>query len=539
MKRNKIYTSFFLLTILISWSCNEDFLYRPPKDTLLVGNFYTTAEGIQMAVNAMYQPLGAEGFNGKTYWMIGDGASDDAGPNGDDPDYIPIDQFTLAADNARNAGLWQEIYTMIALTNIVLENIEGNSADQSILDAAEGQARALRAFGYFILVQLYSDVPLLLDGMTPIELEAPYRTSAYEVYLQIIEDLKRASDILPTRSEFQAINPDFVGRINKHAAMGLLAYVYMTIAGELDMYNTETYPDNETNIAGIMDETSCWNTALDLCDDIINSNEYSLIPNFRDLWTREGDNCAESIWQLQFLGCGGYEAGNMRQAFWAPWQSDITGNDDGWGTHSPSAALAACFYDDPDSLIISGNTVDASVVPPGDKRFYWTLLFPGVPHEELPQSDGTPYTLAYSYGASGFACKKYVIGSGPDVCSMQAPNNVYMLRLGEILIMKAECLAELGQTAEAASTLDPIRERAGKPGISTSLSQTEMIDAVRLERRRELALEQKRWFDILRWGIAEDVLAEQGINMPLARRLFPIPNTEIALNKNLKQNTSY
>lgn len=538
MKRNKIYAIIFLLTALIAWSCNEDFLYRPPQDTLLVGNFYKTAEGIQMAVNAMYQPLGAEGFNGKTYWMIGDGASDDAGPNGDDPDYIPIDQFTLAADNARNAGLWQEIYTMIALTNIVLENIEGNSAEQNILDAAEGQALALRAFGYSILVRLYSDVPLLVEGMIPEELEAPVRTSAYEVYLLIIEDLERAVEILPTRREYEAINPDFAGRINKHAAMGLLAYVYMTIAGELDMYNTETNPDNETNIAGIMDKTTCWNTALELCNNIINSGEYSLIPNFRDLWTRDGDNCAESIWQLQFLGCGGYEAGNMRQAFWAPWQSDITGNDDGWGTHSPSASLAACFYDDPDSLIISGNTVDASVIPPGDERFYWTLLFPGVPHEELPQGDDTPYTLAYSYGASGFACKKYVIGSGSDVCSMQAPNNVYMLRLGEILLMKAECLVELNRAGEALSTLDPIRERAGKPLLS-GLGSEEAREAVRLERRRELALEQKRWFDILRWGIAMEVLAEDDITLPLTRRLFPIPNTEIALNKNLVQNTSY
>jgi hypothetical protein len=66
-----------------------------------------------------------------------------------------------------------------------------------------------------------------------------------------------------------------------------------------------------------------------------------------------------------------------------------------------------------------------------------------------------------------------------------------------------------------------------------------MSDIVRLERRRELALEQQRWFDILRWGIAIEVLATQDITLEPERRLFPIPNTEIALNENLVQNTGY
>ncbi len=539
MKKNKIYAIVLLqIVIMILMACNDDFLDRKPLDTLVTGNFYATAEGIQCAVNAIYAPFGEEGFNGKTIWMIGDGASDDAQANGVDPDYIPIDQFTLASDNARNADLWQLLYRIVALCNIVIENIDGNSAEQNILDRVKGEALCIRSYAYFVLVRLYSDIPLIIDGMSAEELLAPERTSASEVYTKIIADLQEASQLLPPRSNYTG---DDIGRVNKHTAMGILAKVYMTIAGDLTMYNTETHTDNDVQIRSIADPSSCYTEALALCDSIINSGEFSLLPNFRDLFTREGDNCAESIWQLQFIGCGTrHGSGNMMQAFWAPWQSQITGQSDGWGTHSPHADLIRCYYDNPEDLIITGNQVDTNVVPPTDLRFRETIMFPGVEYPELPVGDeNTPYVLAYGYGASGFACKKYVIGKGTDVCAMKAPNNSYLLRLADIYLLKAECLVELNRPAEAASVLDPIRTRAGKPGISPALSQSEMRDAVRLERRRELALEQHRWFDILRWGIAYDVLAAQDITLPPERRLFPIPSTEIALNENLIQNTSY
>ncbi len=538
MKKNRIYTIVLILTVLLIGSCSEDFLDRRPIDKLVTGNFYRTPEGIQAAANAMYAPLGEEGFNGKTIWMIGDGASDDAQANGDDPDYIPIDQFSLASDNPRNADLWQIIYKMIALTNIVLENVDDNSAEQALLNRIKGEALVLRAYGYYTLVLLYSDVPLVLDGMTPEELLAPARTSAYEVYLKIIEDLELAAELLPRKSAYVG---DDIGRVNTHAAMGVLAKVYMTIAGDLSMYNTESHSDNDTRIRSIANPATCYENALGLCDAIIISKEYSLLPVFSDLFLRSGDNCAESIWQLQFIGCGQrHGSGNMRQAFWAPWASQITGLSDGWGTHSPHSDLARCFYDNPDDLIVDGNAVDTNVVPPTDLRFRSTIMFPGVEYPELPVGDeGTPFALAYNYGASGFACKKYVIGRGSDVCEMKAPNNVYMLRLADIHLLKAECLVELNRSAEAAPVLDGIRTRAGKPLISPLLSQTEMREIVRLERRRELALEQQRWFDILRWGIAVEVLATQDIVLEPERRLFPIPNTEIALNENLVQNTGY
>lgn len=538
--KNKQWTKYILLPVVLIavLSCSEDFLERKPLDTLVAGNFYLTAEGIQAAANAIYAPLGEEGFNGKTIWMIGDGAADDAQANGEDPDYIPIDQFTLSSDNARNADFWQIQYRVIALANIVLENIEDNSAEQDLLDRVAGEAYFLRAYCYFNLVRIYSDVPLILDGMTPDELKAPVRTAAADIFQRVIDDLEAAAELLPAKSEYDG---DDIGRTNKHAAMAMLAKVYMTIAGELDMYNTEENSDNESRIRSIADVGSAWEEALNLCNTIISSNEYSLLPNFGSLWVREADNCEESIWQLQMLGCGSrHGSGNMRQAYFAPWQSEVTGVGDGWGTHSPHEDLIRCFYDNPDDLIMDGNTVDSTVLPPDDLRFVHTIMFPGVEYPELPSgADEIPYALPASYGASGFAVKKYVIGKGSDVCNQSAPNNVYILRYADILLMKAECLVELNRPGEAAPVLDPIRVRAGKDPIPATLNQSDMREAVRLERRRELAIEQSRWFDILRWGIAYDVLEAQDIVLPPARRLFPIPNTEISLNKNLVQNASY
>jgi hypothetical protein len=203
MKKSKLYATILLQVVLmILMACNDDFLDRKPIDTLVTGNFYSTSEGIQFAANAIYAPLGEEGFNGKSIWMIGDGASDDAQANGVDPDYIPIDQFTLASDNARNADLWQIIYRVIALTNIVIENVEGNSADQAILDRVKGEALTVRGYAYFTLVRLYSDVPLIIDGMAAEDLLAPARNSAYDVYKRIIADFEQGAELLPARSEY-------------------------------------------------------------------------------------------------------------------------------------------------------------------------------------------------------------------------------------------------------------------------------------------------------------------------------------------------
>lgn len=534
----------FILLLLfgVIISCNdEEFLDKKPLDTLVTGNYYKTPEGIQYAANAIYAPLGEEGFNGKTIWMIGDGASDDAQPNGVDPDYIPIDEFTLASDNPRNNDLWRIIYRMIALCNVVLENIDGNSANQEILNRAKGEALALRGYGYFNLVRIYSDIPLIVDNMSPEELLAPPRTPAPDIFRQIIFDLEEASTLLPSKNEYSG---DDIGRINKHAAMGILAKVYLTIAGDLSMYETEENPDNSAKIAAIADKTTCYEKALELCNSIINSNNYSLLTNFGDLFTRDGDNCAESIWQLQFIGCGQrHGSGNMMQAFFAPWESEITGAGDGWGTHSPHVDLVASFYPHPDTLYNhhnGGNSVDSTLAPPADNRFVHTIMFPGYEYSDLPVgASGLPYSLPNTYGKSGFAVKKYVIGSGDDVCSMKAPNNTYLLRFADVLLLKAEILCELGRTNEAAPVLDPIRNRAGIPIISSSLSQDEMQSEIRLERRRELAIEQQRWFDILRWGIAIDLLNAQGINLIPERRLFPIPSNELVLNKSLVQNKTY
>lgn len=541
MKRSKIYMLILLPAVIFLMSCGEDFLNRGPIDTIPAGVYFQTEEGIQFAANAIYAPLGEEGFNGKSYWMIGDGCADDAQPNGVDPDYIPIDQFSMASDNPRNADLWQILYRMIALTNIVLENSEPeiNDASQDILDRVRGEALGLRAYGYFVLVRLYSDVPLIVDGMPPEDLIDPSRNSAYEVYQKIIADLEDAIDLLPTKNEYIG---DDIGRINSDAAKTILAYVYMTLAGDLSMYHTESNPDNSTDLRSIATIETCWQNSLDLCNEVINSGEYLLLPDFADLWTREGDNCDESVWQLQMLGKGTrHGSGNMRQAFWAPWQSEITGAGDGWGSHSPHADLIRCFYDNPEDLIIEGNEVDTNVLPPSDLRFRETIFFPGVEYPELPVvATGEPYAMEYGYGASGFGCRKYVIGAGDDVGSMSAPNNVYLVRYAELFLMKAECIVELnGSMAEAAAALDDLRIRAGKPLIDGGLNQADMREVVRLERRRELALEQKRWFDILRWGIAYDVLAAQDITLDPERRLLPIPGTEISLNKNLVQNATY
>jgi hypothetical protein len=127
------------------------------------------------------------------------------------------------------------------------------------------------------------------------------------------------------------------------------------------------------------------------------------------------------------------------------------------------------------------------VVPPTDLRFRETIMFPVLSTLNFLLAMKIHLTFWPMDTEQVACCKKYVIGKGTDVCAMKAPNNSYCFVL-DIYLLKAECLVELNRP------LKLLRSRShphtsGKPGISPALSQSEMRDAVRLERRRELALE--------------------------------------------------
>lgn len=235
-----------------------------------------------------------------------------------------------------------------------------------------------------------------------------------------------------------------------------------------------------------------WQQAADLCQQVISLNKYSLVSNYDALWS--GKNTSESLFEVQFTG--GTEGNTMPDLF-LPF---------------PLATYEFLKFSTPTEDLIAA-------YEPNDTRKAASIIF-------ADQYYGKNFPHVYKYrNAAGFA----------------APTNVPVLRYADVLLMRAEALNEIAYpNTEALTLLNQIRTRAGLP--SKTLTDLPSQDAFRIavakERRVELAFEGHRWFDLLRTGTAISTLqAKYPINQN--RLLFPIPQSQIDKNPNLKQNPGY
>jgi len=484
-----IFSACLLLT-----SC-QDFLEKEPLDQITQSNFYTTADDADLAAKAMYSVPQGINWYGKS-WMITEIPSDNSTSGGNDPDFTPIDNFTVNADNIPNTEFWTEHYRLVTFANQVLENVPPIDMDADLKSEILAEAKFMRAFAYFDLVRIYGDVPIVTEVAT-IETDVFLsRNDVDEVYDFLIEDLVDAVENLPdTRASSD------LGRATTGAAKALLAKVYLTVGN--------------------------YNESMELCREVIESGRYTLVEDFGDNFSKDkSDNNVESIFQIQYEGCGPIGTGSALQSFFAPWGQGITKNSDGWGSQIPTSPI----IDNPGTTIRDAYEEE-------DLRRYHTIMMPA---DEYPMiNPGEGYTYPAS-GASraGVNIKKYVIGGGTDVCYLTSPQNVHVIRYADILLTLAEASCKAGGgisvTPDVLEAFNAIRTRAG---LSSKSSIT--VDDVFLERRLEFAFEGKRWFDLLRTGNIKERMLLHGKGMSDHHVLFPIPSQELAINKNLTQNPGY
>ena len=172
----------------------------------------------------------------------------------------------------------------------------------------------------------------------------------------------------------------------------------------------------------------------------------------------------------------------------------------------------------------------------GDKRKDVTVFYEGCPDYE-----GKPYKSSYSY--TGYNVRKFLVSKSISPEFNTNPANFVVYRYAQVLLTKAEALNEMGQTAQAARPLNIVRQRAGLPAVSGSLSQAEMREKIIHERRMELAFEGHRWFDLIRLENGEYALrflhSIGKSHVTKDRLLLPIPQTEIDANSLMTQNPGY
>ncbi len=490
-----IYKSTLLLVLLSIVSCS-DFLDREPLDQLTADNFYQDADQVDRAMIGVYTPMQDIEWIGKG-WMLTEIPSDNSQAGGTDPDFTPIDNFATTADNAPVARYWATHYRQITLANGVIAKVEASALEENVKNPFIAEAKFLRAVAYFDLVRIYGGVPLVtVPPVLGEELFFP-RASVEEVYNLIREDFTFASEHLPLNWTGSG-----EGRATRGAALGFLSKVHLTRRNYVD--------------------------ARDAAKAVMDLGTYDLMENYADNFELEiGDNNKEVVFQVQFSGCGPWGTGNPMQAFFAPWGEGITKDRDGWGSQIPTAPV-----------VNNPNTTISDAFESGDLRKEPTIMIPNAFYPTVNAADG-----GYTYppggaSAAGVNIKKYVVGSGPNICFMSTPQNAHIIRYADILLTYAEAIMEIeggvSSNSLALDAFNKVRVRAGLEPLS-EINKEIMLH----ERRVEFAFEGHRWYDLLRSGRAVEILTLHGKNPDLNSLLFPIPASEMEVNPKLEQNPGY
>ena len=488
MKKLKI---FLPLLLLIVSSCKDSFFEVTPRGQLTAENFFQTQEHAMLATNAVYNVMRNWEIHVFAYVGCTDILSDDSDKGSEPNDAVfLLEMDNLLFDAANNAPktLWDGYYRAIFRANIAIERIPEIKMDVALQNRLIAESKFLRAYFYFNLVRWFGDLPLVTKQLTQDEFKQS-RAKTADVYAQIVTDLKAAIDVLPEKSKYSA---DDLGRATKGTARGLLAKVYLTAK---DYANAEKY-----------------------ATDLINSNEYALLADYNLIFTREGENSSESVFEVQATvsterADGGSQYNEVQGVRGTP--------NLGWGFNRPS-----------DSFILEFEA--------GDPRRDATILYEG---EALPDGSAIVERNPRVFNAR-FNQKAWVpthpAGNG------SGPGNIRLLRYADVLLIASEAANENGKTADALKYLNLVRKRARGannnilPDVTTT-DKVQLRDKIWHERRVELGMEQHRWFDLVRTGRAEVAMIKNGkLFTKNKHELLPIPQAEIDLSSGtLLQNPGY
>jgi len=477
-----------LVSFFFFVGCQSDFLDKKPQGQLTSGNFFEVEDHAVWATNAVYNQLRSWDVHVFSYIGLTDIISDDAdkGSTPSDANFLlEVDNFTFDAGNITMNAVWGGYYHGIYRANIALENIPNIEMDEALKERLLAECKFLRAYYYFNLVRWFGDLPLITKTLQSDEF-SQQRTPKAEVYAQIISDLEDAITVLPKK-----YSSADVGRVTSGAAKGLLAKVMLT--------------------------TKDYQRCSQLTKEIIESGTYSLMSNYREIFTEVGENSSESLFEVQTAafetGGGGSQYNEVQGVRGVP--------NLGWGFNRPSDDLVGEFE-------------------PGDPRREATILYVG---EVLPDGSGiiedNPNIVNERYNQKAWV-PSHSGGNG------NGPGNIRILRYSDVLLMAAEASNELGTTDDALTYLNMIRARArGQSNFIlkdiTITDKDALRDLIWHERRVELAMEQNRWFDLVRQGRAAEVM--QGVDKNFkegVHELLPIPQSEIDLSGGgLTQNNGY
>lgn len=484
-----------LTTLSVFSGCTDEFLERPPQDTLVDANFYKSDEQVLAATAGLYSAVWKD-YIDKANFKLGDFRGGTTFRAWGDRDHVLFNTTSVSTDNAE---AYRAFYVTIGQANMAIANINtyaGSAVSPEIKNHAIAEARFMRATAYSHLVMNYGPVPIIENNLENLDNPQLRRNTIESVWEFVTRDYEFAAEHLLE----EAVQP---GRLTKWSAEGMLARTWLTRAG---------VGSPGTRNQEYLDK------ARDYAERVITLSGRKLLENYADLFLYPYDNNQESLFELQWVFTTNYTYANTMVSQ-ITFSNDIA-NGDGWGGDIGASWWMLSLYD--------GLMVDDGATPGFtlDERLKATFMLPGFEYPEITQTvrdangNESEQDLVFPRPAAdaqnSFASiKKYVVGKAKDLDNQASqqryPNNTYMMRLAEMYLIYAE--AVLGNNA---STADPkaleyfnvVHMRAGLPAYEDALTW----DVIFEERIKEFAMESMAWYDLVRLHYYNPDKAYQIIN---------------------------
>ncbi len=509
-------------------SCSDFLDEHIPQGTLSDEQVKDPENAEAMVVSAYAIFTTAEDINSSFSMWNFDVRSDDAykgGSGTSDGDVfhqLEVQQGVLTTNWNIN-DMWVRLYNSLSRVNSAIALLNETSDSYQMKTQRLAEMKFLRAYGHFLLKRLYKNIPFVNNENLTYEEYNQLSNTAYtndEGWQQIINDLMEAYNTLPQTQEDK-------GRPTKAAAAAFLAKVYLYKAyRQDDPKSNQVTSINQEDLEKVIEYTNpALYTNYGLEDDFHN--------NFRP--EEQYENGKESIWAIQYSRNDGSTYGNLNWSYGLIPPNIPGATDGGCDFYKPSQNLVNAYRtgDDGLPLIDKFNQKDYDKANDNaDPRLFLTVGIPGLPYmfnrnymmEETSiwsRSNGLyGYNVSLKQNVDPALIDQYLIKGSYWASSM----NRIVFRYAEVLLNRAEAYAQLGNTEQAIALVNQIRTRAAQStqmignytntyGVKMyvtnykgSYNKDQAVKIVKMERRLEMGMECERFFDLVRWGEAADVL---------------------------------
>ncbi|WP_299550616.1 RagB/SusD family nutrient uptake outer membrane protein [Seonamhaeicola sp.] len=493
--KNKIKSIYILALTTVFFGCFE--LDQIDPINVSEATFWQTVDDLNKGVIATYDALQSRDMYGQNLHILYSGLSDE-GTNEHPFEFNALVRFTLSDTNAFGGPHWASNYTLISRAYQVLQN-EPNFNKPEVA----GQAEFMIALGYFNLVNFFGENVAYVDKVQ-VPADRPFSAENGQIYTLMESMLISAIDKLPLSWPVNEY-----GKVTKGAAQALLAKHYFQLG---------RYADAEILLKAIID-----------------SGQYSLLPNFADNFRETGEVNPEAIFVVNFIENGPTnETDNNRrhQIF------SVSEQGGAFGDIQCTNMIFNAFVREETASGSKDSRMDQTIIYPGSELTYY-----GLTGDVWAEAAPNPELLTGFYKYSE---QEHVENNGNGTALEEDGGTDYIvLRYADILLMYAEALNAGGNTAQAVTYVDQVRARSGRPALLTAYpgaagSQTAFRDQLEQERILELSGENWRYFDLRRWGKYNNAQQVEDANFATFTdgqdEVAGIPQLELDTNANLKPN---